>query len=49
MEWETGMDSLWSAAMIKLIGFSIDDIDFADNLSRMIGERRAEDHIALLL
>ncbi|WP_406223385.1 type IV secretory system conjugative DNA transfer family protein [Streptomyces decoyicus] len=39
---ETGMDSLWSAATIKLVGSGIDDIDFADKLSRMIGERDAE-------
>ncbi|GAQ58958.1 type IV secretory system conjugative DNA transfer family protein [Streptomyces acidiscabies] len=35
---ETGMDALWSAATIKLVGSGIDDIDFADKLSRAIGE-----------
>jgi type IV secretory pathway TraG/TraD family ATPase VirD4 len=35
---ETGMDALWSAATVKVIGSGIDDIDFADKLSRAIGE-----------
>jgi type IV secretory pathway TraG/TraD family ATPase VirD4 len=32
------MDSLWSAATIKLIGSGIDDADFADKLSRLVGD-----------
>ncbi|MGY4968324.1 type IV secretory system conjugative DNA transfer family protein [Streptomyces nigrescens] len=39
---DTGMDSLWSAATIKLAGPGIDDMDFADRLSRMVGERDVE-------
>jgi type IV secretory pathway TraG/TraD family ATPase VirD4 len=39
---EAGMDALWSAATIKLIGSGIDDADFADKLSRMIGEHDVE-------
>ncbi|MBU6529696.1 type IV secretory system conjugative DNA transfer family protein [Streptomyces mayonensis] len=35
---EAGMDALWSAATIKLIGSGIDDADFADKLSRLVGE-----------
>jgi type IV secretory pathway TraG/TraD family ATPase VirD4 len=35
---EQGMDALWSAATVKLIGSGIDDADFADRLSRMIGD-----------
>ncbi|WP_441247372.1 type IV secretory system conjugative DNA transfer family protein [Kitasatospora sp. McL0602] len=35
---EAGMDSLWSAATVKVIGSGIDDSDFADRLSRLIGD-----------
>ncbi|MGW3041204.1 type IV secretory system conjugative DNA transfer family protein [Kitasatospora sp. NPDC001159] len=35
---EAGMDALWSAATTKVIGSGIDDADFADRLSRQIGE-----------
>ncbi|MBM9508011.1 TraM recognition domain-containing protein [Streptomyces sp. KK5PA1] len=35
---ETGMDALWSAATIKIVGSGIDDADFADRLSRMVGD-----------
>ncbi|MGK4579607.1 type IV secretory system conjugative DNA transfer family protein [Kitasatospora sp. HPMI-4] len=35
---EAGMDALWSAATTKIIGSGIDDADFADRLSRMIGD-----------
>ncbi|MFJ9841697.1 type IV secretory system conjugative DNA transfer family protein [Kitasatospora sp. NPDC101155] len=35
---EAGMDALWSAATTKIIGSGIDDADFADRLSRQIGE-----------
>ncbi|MFI1577664.1 type IV secretory system conjugative DNA transfer family protein [Embleya sp. NPDC020630] len=35
---ESGMDSLWSAATIKMIGSGIDDADFADKLSRLVGD-----------
>ena len=35
---EAGMDALWSAATVKIIGSGIDDADFADRLSRMIGD-----------
>ncbi|MGW4200343.1 type IV secretory system conjugative DNA transfer family protein [Streptomyces sp. NPDC004726] len=35
---DAGMDALWSAATIKVIGSGIDDPDFADKLSRLIGD-----------
>ncbi|MEU9987882.1 TraM recognition domain-containing protein [Streptomyces sp. NPDC048045] len=35
---EAGMDTLWSAATIKLVGSGIDDADFADKLSRLVGD-----------
>jgi type IV secretory pathway TraG/TraD family ATPase VirD4 len=35
---EQGMDALWSAATVKIIGSGIDDAEFADRLSRMIGD-----------
>ncbi|MFE4664522.1 type IV secretory system conjugative DNA transfer family protein [Streptomyces sp. NPDC056716] len=35
---DSGMDAMWSAATIKVIGSGIDDPDFADKLSRLIGD-----------
>ena len=35
---EPGMDALWSAATVKLIGAGIDDARFAEDLSRLAGE-----------
>lgn len=35
---EAGMDALWSAATIKIVGSGIDDADFADRLSRQAGD-----------
>lgn len=35
---EPGMDALWSAATVKLIGAGIDDARFAEDLSRLVGE-----------
>jgi type IV secretory pathway TraG/TraD family ATPase VirD4 len=35
---ENGMDALWSAATIKLIGPGLDDARFAEDLSRLVGE-----------
>ncbi|MGY5128454.1 type IV secretory system conjugative DNA transfer family protein [Streptomyces nigrescens] len=35
---QAGMDALFSAATIKLIGSGIDDADFADKLSRLAGD-----------
>lgn len=36
---EAGMDALYSAATIKIIGSGIDDADFADRLSRQVGDQ----------
>ncbi|MFD6608665.1 type IV secretory system conjugative DNA transfer family protein [Micromonospora chalcea] len=35
---EQGMDALWSAATVKLVGAGIDDGRFAEDLSRLVGE-----------
>jgi type IV secretory pathway TraG/TraD family ATPase VirD4 len=35
---DVGMDAMWSAATVKVIGSGIDDPDFADKLSRLIGD-----------
>ncbi len=35
---DTGMKELWSAATIKLIGAGIDDPDFAEDISRLVGD-----------
>ncbi|QMU79027.1 type IV secretory system conjugative DNA transfer family protein [Streptacidiphilus sp. PB12-B1b] len=39
---EVGMDSLWSAATIKIIGSGIDDSEFAGRLSSLIGEHEVQ-------
>jgi type IV secretory pathway TraG/TraD family ATPase VirD4 len=35
---EHGMDALWSAATIKLLGAGLDDADFVDKISRLVGQ-----------
>ncbi len=35
---ETGMDTLWSAATVKVIGAGIDDPKLAEDISKLIGE-----------
>ncbi|MFC9228426.1 TraM recognition domain-containing protein [Streptomyces decoyicus] len=35
---DAGMDAMWSAATVKVVGPGIDDPDFADKLSRMVGD-----------
>ncbi len=39
---EAGMDAMWSAATVKVVGSGIDDADFADKLSRLVGEHDVE-------
>ncbi|WP_217550003.1 type IV secretory system conjugative DNA transfer family protein [Streptomyces sp. GbtcB6] len=39
---DAGMDAMWSASTIKIIGSGIDDPDFADKLSRLIGDHDME-------
>ncbi|MFI1036042.1 TraG/TraD/VirD4 family protein, partial [Streptomyces sp. NPDC020951] len=34
---EAGMDALWSAATIKLLGAGLDDADFVDKVSKLVG------------
>jgi type IV secretory pathway TraG/TraD family ATPase VirD4 len=36
----TGMDALWSASTVKLIGAGLDDADFVEKISRLVGEHK---------
>lgn len=36
---EAGMDALWGAATIKLLGAGLDDADFVEKVSRLVGEQ----------
>ncbi|WP_423833766.1 type IV secretory system conjugative DNA transfer family protein [Streptomyces manipurensis] len=36
---EAGMDALWGAATIKLLGAGLDDADFVEKISRLVGEQ----------
>ena len=40
---EPGMDALWGASTIKVIGAGTDDANFAENLSRLIGEHKVRE------
>ncbi|MFD8525455.1 type IV secretory system conjugative DNA transfer family protein [Streptomyces capillispiralis] len=35
---EAGMDALWSAATIKLLGAGLDDADFVEKVSKLVGQ-----------
>ncbi|MEW2425910.1 type IV secretory system conjugative DNA transfer family protein [Streptomyces sp. NPDC017943] len=35
---DAGMDALWSAATIKLLGAGLDDADFVEKISRLVGQ-----------
>jgi TraM recognition site of TraD and TraG len=35
---QTGMRALWSAATVKIVGLGMDDADFAEECSRLIGD-----------
>ncbi|MFE3441386.1 TraG/TraD/VirD4 family protein, partial [Streptomyces sindenensis] len=37
---EAGMDALWSAATIKALGAGLDDAEFAEKVSRLLGEHK---------
>ncbi|QXJ26999.1 TraM recognition domain-containing protein [Actinomadura graeca] len=37
---EPGMDALWSAATIKILGAGLDDADFVEKISRLIGSHK---------
>ncbi|MFK3978844.1 type IV secretory system conjugative DNA transfer family protein [Micromonospora sp. NPDC050397] len=39
---EPGMDALWGAATIKLLGAGLDDADFVDKISRLVGQKDVE-------
>ncbi|GAA4788439.1 type IV secretory system conjugative DNA transfer family protein [Streptomyces ziwulingensis] len=36
---EAGMDALWSAATIKLLGAGLDDADFVEKISKLVGNQ----------
>ncbi|MEU7314819.1 TraM recognition domain-containing protein [Streptomyces sp. NPDC007083] len=36
---EAGMDALWSAATVKLLGAGLDDADFVDKVSKLVGQQ----------
>ncbi|MCX4564512.1 TraM recognition domain-containing protein [Streptomyces phaeochromogenes] len=36
---EAGMDALWSAATVKLLGAGLDDADFVEKVSKLVGQR----------
>ena len=44
---EAGMDALWSAATIKLIGAGLDDADFVDKISRLVGDHDVQHPVDL--
>ncbi|MCZ7436874.1 TraM recognition domain-containing protein [Micromonospora sp. WMMC241] len=35
---DAGMDALWSAATVKLLGAGLDDADFVDKVARLVGQ-----------
>ncbi|MEE1940972.1 TraM recognition domain-containing protein [Streptomyces sp. TRM 70361] len=35
---EAGMDAMWSAATIKLLGAGLDDADFVEKISKLVGQ-----------
>jgi type IV secretory pathway TraG/TraD family ATPase VirD4 len=35
---EAGMDALWSAATVKLLGAGLDDADFVEKISKIVGQ-----------
>ncbi|WP_405889542.1 type IV secretory system conjugative DNA transfer family protein [Streptomyces sp. NBC_01136] len=40
---EAGMDALWSAATVKALGSGLDDADFAEDVSRLVGEHKVHE------
>ncbi|WP_219505144.1 type IV secretory system conjugative DNA transfer family protein [Nonomuraea ceibae] len=40
---QAGMDALWGAATIKILGAGLDDADFAAKISRLIGDHRIKE------
>ncbi|MER7952328.1 TraM recognition domain-containing protein [Streptomyces sp. NPDC096079] len=40
---EAGMDALWSAATVKILGSGLDDAEFAEKVSRLVGEHKVSE------
>ncbi|MGW1811852.1 type IV secretory system conjugative DNA transfer family protein, partial [Streptomyces sp. NPDC002078] len=40
---EAGMDAMWGAATVKMLGAGLDDAEFAEKVSRLIGEHRVSE------
>nr|WP_234444705.1 TraM recognition domain-containing protein [Streptomyces sp. NRRL F-525] len=40
---EAGMDALWSAATAKVLGSGLDDADFAEDVSRLVGDHKVHE------
>ncbi|MQT02915.1 type IV secretory system conjugative DNA transfer family protein [Streptomyces jumonjinensis] len=40
---EAGMDALWSAATVKLLGPGLDDAEFAEKVSRLVGDHKVRE------
>ena len=40
---EAGMDALWSAATVKVLGSGLDDADFAEDVSRLVGDHKVHE------
>lgn len=40
---EAGMDALWSAATVKALGAGLDDADFAEDISRLVGDHKVRE------
>jgi type IV secretory pathway TraG/TraD family ATPase VirD4 len=39
-----GMDAMWSASTVKVLGAGLDDADFAERVSRLVGEHRVVEY-----
>ncbi|MEV4437898.1 TraM recognition domain-containing protein [Streptomyces sp. NPDC049577] len=40
---EIGMDALWSASTVKVLGAGLDDADFVEKVSRLVGEHKVRE------
>ncbi|MGW1666175.1 type IV secretory system conjugative DNA transfer family protein [Streptomyces microflavus] len=40
---EAGMDALWSAATVKALGSGLDDAEFAEKVSRLVGDHKVKE------
>ncbi|MEE4544500.1 TraM recognition domain-containing protein [Streptomyces sp. V4-01] len=39
---EAGMDAMWGAATVKLLGAGLDDADFVDKMSKLVGQHEVK-------